>query len=454
MAIIKPRLIDYFNIPITQEEASFAIPFLDEDIPLYLDPFLLWKSPSQQDNALHMSLLNSFNYFGFLMKKDRIEEAVQILISLSECSEAGLGSGHTKKGLKISAKTANEILSLFKTIPQVQAYGFTHFEEIQLFVNNISKDRVSDIACNFLKSFLVDFTQDECYKYGIPMKPFDNQSVYNTKTYKQNIETIELPYNPETNTPIILIPKRWLRYSPWINYDEYFEKAYIKQEDDLLNEKVQVLKYNRRNYDMVSSYISLKERNQADCKNDPLFKQIPIVSAKKCLNGILKLPTGKTDNADKKYEDYCTKLMASLLYPHLDFAQSQSRIESGTQIRDLIFYNNCSFPLLEDLYKNYACRQIVFEMKNVNELSRDHINQLNRYLAEQFGRFGIILTRNTPKKNILKNTVDLWAGQRKCIICLTDEDVRMMVNVFESKQRDPMEVINKKYVEFIRMCPA
>lgn len=93
-------------------------------------------------------------------------------------------------------------------------------------------------------------------------------------------------------------------------------------------------------------------------------------------------------------------------------------------------------------------------MKNVNELSRDHINQLNRYLAEQFGRFGIILTRNAPKKNILKNTIDLWAGQRKCIICLTDEDVRMMVNVFESKQRDPMEVINKKYVEFIRMCPA
>lgn len=173
MAIIKPRLVDYFNIPVTQEEVPFAIPFLDEDIPLYLDPFLLWKSPSQQDNALHMSLLNSFNYFGFLVKKDRIDEAVQILISLSECSEAGLGSGHTKKGLKISAKTANEILSLFKTIPQVQAYGFTHFEEIQLFVNNISKDRVSDIACNFLKSFLVDFTQDECDKYGIPMKPFD-----------------------------------------------------------------------------------------------------------------------------------------------------------------------------------------------------------------------------------------------------------------------------------------
>ena len=39
MAIIRPRLIDFYNIPITQEEVDFAIPFLDEDIPLYLDPF-------------------------------------------------------------------------------------------------------------------------------------------------------------------------------------------------------------------------------------------------------------------------------------------------------------------------------------------------------------------------------------------------------------------------------
>jgi len=66
MSIIKPRLVDYYNVPVTQEAVDFAIPFLDEDIPLYLDPFLLWKSPSQQDNALHGILINSFNHFGVL----------------------------------------------------------------------------------------------------------------------------------------------------------------------------------------------------------------------------------------------------------------------------------------------------------------------------------------------------------------------------------------------------
>jgi hypothetical protein len=58
MAIIRPRLNDFHNLPFRQEEVDFAIPFLDEDIPLYVDPFLLWKIASQQDNALHTSIVH------------------------------------------------------------------------------------------------------------------------------------------------------------------------------------------------------------------------------------------------------------------------------------------------------------------------------------------------------------------------------------------------------------
>ena len=142
MAIIRPRLIDFYNIPITQEEVDFAIPFLDEDIPLYLDPFLLWKSPSQQGNALHLILINSFNKLGatYLKNEDKRELIAENLAGLSECSEVGLGSGKTKKGLKISINTAKEILDLFSIVPQYKTGGFSHFEEIQLYVNNISKD--------------------------------------------------------------------------------------------------------------------------------------------------------------------------------------------------------------------------------------------------------------------------------------------------------------------------
>lgn len=443
-AIIRPRLTDYYDIPVTQEKVSFAIPFLDEDIPLFLDPFLLWKSPSQQDNALHDTILNCFNHLGMQYLKGNQTEIIDILKAMSECSEVGLGSGQTKKGLRISTATAKEILELFKDIPQINQNGFKHFELIQLYVSQISKDRISDIGCNLLKSFLIDYTQNECQRYTIPMDKTHSIPVYNSRNHKLCKEDVALPYNPENNEPILLVPKRWLRYMPWINFEDYFSNSFVKEGTEEQLERPEVLNYNRYNYDAVETYVVNKESTFEQCKNDPLFKQIPVVSAKKALSAILKLPTGKTDNADQQFERKSAKLLASVLYPHMDFAQEQSRIESGTQIRDLIFYNGCSLPFLDDIYRTYEAKQIVIEMKNVREVTRDHINQLNRYLTSNFGRFGILLTRNPLKQNIFRNTVDLWAGQRKCIICLTDEDVKMMVDVYESKQRNPIDVINKK----------
>lgn len=454
MALVRPRLNDFYNLPFTQEEADFAIPFLDEDIPLYVDPFLLWKSPSMQDNSLHTAVVNSFNQLGYLLQKGNEKDAIDILIRASECNEAGLGTSKTRIGARIGEKTAQSILTLFNNVPQINKSGFVHFEEIQLFVDQISRDRISDISCNFLKSFLIDFTISECEKHSIPMAKIKLEDIYDYRKNKFVEEEVYLPINPETNQPILLMPKRWLRYLPWINYEDYYKDYFVKEIDKEETSRVKILNFNRQNYDIVRAYIATKERTQADCKNDPLFTPIPISSAKKKLSTILKLPSGKTDNADKKYEDHIVQLMASLLYPNLDFASPQSRTESGVLIRDLIFYNNKSFDFLEEIYDKYGSHQIVMELKNVQKVEREHIFQLNRYLNEQFGRFGIIVTRNPLPKSVFRNTIDLWSGQRRCIIALTDQDIEMMVSVFESKQRLPIEVIKKKYIEFIRACPS
>jgi len=159
-------------------------------------------------------------------------------------------------------------------------------------------------------------------------------------------------------------------------------------------ERVKVLGFNRENYGVVEAYVKARERSFEDCHNDPLFEQIPIVSAKRKLAAIKKLPTAKTDGADLEYERAVGQLLPSLLYPHLDFAALQSRTDSGATIRDLIFYNNQDTPFLKDLFSDYGSRQLVFEMKNVAEISRDHVNQLNRYTTDSLGKFGVLVTRN------------------------------------------------------------
>lgn len=458
MVLIRPRVTDYYGISLPQAQLDFAIPFFDEDIPLYVDPFLLWKSPSQQDQALHTSITNSFNHLNFLLHKGREADAKEILVLASECEEVGLGHSKSRKGVRVGPKKVREVLALFQDVPEYGKYGFSHFEEIQLYVRDISTDRVSDICCSFIKSFLIDFTIQQCEQIGIPVKRSIISQLYD---YRQNRflidQQVHLPVNPENGEPVVFVPKRWLRFAPWINFDDYF-RDYCPR-DEIFNpgeheDPVKVLNYNRENYGVVRHYVEAKERRQEDCKNDPLFKQIPVSSAKRKLAAIKKLPSGKKDNADRKYEDYLVQLLASLLYPDLDFADAQSRTDSGVLIRDLIFYNNRLIDFLRELHEDYGNRQIVFELKNVKTIEREHINQLNRYLDAGLGRFGVFVTRNRLPRAMFQNTIDLWSGQRHCIIALTDEDLSLMVNVFESKQRPPIDIVKKKYVEFRRACPS
>jgi|ERR1035437_2234763 hypothetical protein len=453
--MIRPRLNDYFDLPFSENDVEFAIPYLDEDIPLYVDPFLLWKSPSQQDNSLHNTLISSFNSL-VLTGNNNSSLAIELLKSFSECNEVGLGNSKSRFGKKIGDGTAIQILDIFKNIPQVKVNGLNHIEELQLLVDNISKDRISDITCSILKSFLVDYTIEQCTKNNIPIKSFEID-IYDQKIKNNHLEKVSLPFNPLLNMPIILVPKRWLRFMDWINYEDFYTRVVIQQidkEELLKKDKITILNYNRNNYDVVQHYIRIREKDSFICKNDPIFTPIPSLSIKRKLTSIIKLPTGKENSNDKIYEDNATSLLVSALYPKLDFAKEQSRTDSGVLIRDLIFYNNRNYNFLQDIYKDYGSKQIVFELKNVMKLEREHVNQLNRYLNDNFGKFGIFVTRFEAPKNIEKNIIDLWAGQRRCIIILTDDDLKLMVQLYESKQREPIDVIKKKYIEFIRKCPS
>jgi hypothetical protein len=456
ISLIRPRFTEYSGVFVPQAQLDFAIPFLDEDIPLYVDPFLMWRSPGLQDKGLHQVILGGFNNLGALSRAGKQDQAVRQLIAASECHEVGLGTSASKKGTRIGQAKAEEVLSLFNRIPYYRDHGFRHFEEIQLFVDGIGRDRISDIACNFIKSFLIDYTAQECRALGIERKEVVVPSVYNPSSLSFEDVQAEVPVHPSTGLPVLLVPKRWLRHVPWINYDSYFRD--FCPQDDIAHEgeeltRVRVQTYNRDNYGVVDAFVQARERSFKDCENDPLFSQIPVLSARRKLAAIKKLPTGKEGGADIAYEKHIGQLLPSLLYPQLDFAQEQARTDSGVSIRDLIFYNSRSHPFLQELMVDYGSRQITFEMKNVLAIERGHVDQLNRYLKDNLGNFGIFVTRNPLKKAQFSSTIDLWSGQRKAIVALSDADIEQMVEVFDSKQRSPLDVVVKKYVEFRRACP-
>lgn len=120
--LIRPRLNDYHGILLSQAKVDFAIPFLDEDIPLYVDPFRLWQSPSYQDNGLHMLFKSAFNGLGKMYVEGEQAKAINLLKRISECNEVGLGNSKSRAGKRIGDGLAKEVLSLYETIPSVNKY--------------------------------------------------------------------------------------------------------------------------------------------------------------------------------------------------------------------------------------------------------------------------------------------------------------------------------------------
>lgn len=458
-SIVNPRLVDYFGLDFSQDEVDFAIPHLREDIPLYLDPFLLWSSEDQHYQELHKRLIGFFDDIRLLVSQGRNADAHALLRRCTEPREMGLGySLGSKRGSAIGPQLIGNIIQAYNTVPQIADENVNHIEELQLIIPGIAEDRISDITASVLKDFFLEFTLRSARDLNIPTKPFVIDSIYDaSRKLWRPAGRMKLPYSPLDETPLIFAPLNLLRHLPWINYEDYYRSGYAPYVlgPDQVGRKVSkpaVLAYNRENYVAVERYVKEKELLADRCKPDPLFERLTIATLRKKFIQLRELGTGTEGGNDKKYEELIFDLLSSLLYPLLTFAEGRVRTVNGVHIRDLIFYNDGKTAFFRDLRDRYDARQPVFELKNVKLLDTEHVNQLYRYLDEEFGRFGILVTRNSASKAILKNTVDLHSSKRCMILCLDDSDMELMLNLLEAS-REPAEVVKKKYVEFTRLLP-
>lgn len=457
--IANPRLIDAFGVDLAQDDVDFAIPRLHEDIPLYIDPFLLWVSKDSRLRDLHDRLLSFFRLVGGLTRDGDHEGAAQLLAGCEEPRAMGLGySSGSRRGSNIGSKLIGSIIAVHEAVPQLRDGNIRHIEEIQLVVPGIAEDRISDTACSILKDFFIEYTAQKCSALGIPTHPTRLGNVYDSsRMLWVPADEAPLPYNPTDNTPILFAPLDLLRRLPWINYEDYYHSSFASHvlEPDQKRKRVAkqaVLEFNARNYSEVEQYVAERERLGDRCSPDPLFRPLASSTLRSKFREVRELPTGSSDGADRRFEDLVFDLLSSMFYPTLEFAESRVRTASGAHIRDLIFYNDSKTEFWRDIRDRHDARQPVFEIKNVRGLETEHVNQLFRYLDEEFGRFGVLVTRNPVPKAVLRNTIDLHSSKRVAILCIDDRDIELMLSMLDSG-RDPCDVIKKKYVEFTRLLP-
>lgn len=230
-------LADYHGIQDDVFAATGALdPILDVDTRLFIDPSLLRVCSVPELTASYASVVE---YFDNVMKivrniqepRDRMWRKADELLKFPEV--AGLSIGYASKGTSGSGMGPALREHLLGTIIEIVNAGVsdpTLFELVGIFEDGIGPDRISDMVARIIASDLVKFTQRVCRDCGIPMTLH--------RLPKLNISE-DLPSNPLTGNPIILVPNAILRDLPIAH--EYADIEWIASHNATLREELNSL---------------------------------------------------------------------------------------------------------------------------------------------------------------------------------------------------------------------
>lgn len=207
---------DYFDVdPNIIEEYGAVNISLINDIPLFIDPFLLFNSKNPDFQAIHSEMIG---YLYFLQEQARMAPVLskgmsQAWFRFSEVKQTWLGfsqSGNSGRGM--GADFANGLFegltSVFKDFSETTITKSPHIEKLCLISPNVGRDKISDFTTNFAKRYLLEYTQ-EFAKKEINQKYCRNVKIrrvsFNWDTHTWQDGSFYLPYH--RNDFVLLTPK-------------------------------------------------------------------------------------------------------------------------------------------------------------------------------------------------------------------------------------------------------
>jgi hypothetical protein len=452
---------------ISQFEVDFVIPRVGIDIPIGIDPFLLFKSRDLVFSELHSLLLRAFNKGIEFVKDGNIDEALK-LFDFPEVAEIGLGkTKKSKRGSGVGAFLAQLIIETLIDSPALQERGVKHIEEMQLVSVGIGPDRISDIAANLLKQYLIKYTQKQCRLWNIPIiSGVPLSHVFNFDTLTWYDDYFDLPISPFDKSPILLVPRRIVRVLPWINYEDFFRmefSAYLrakrvkgrlaqKSHPTAPNKnpgKEQIMPLIRKEIDRINQYILVKEdtRETAQPTSDYIDTSTIAVEADILKAKLNQLKPGTKNSG--KYQRVVLEIINFLFNPELIDGELEVETVEGTERRDIIFTNDSDQSFWSYLRTEHSSIFIMFEIKNTENIDNFYLNQVSTYLGDRLGRLGFMVTRNVLKEAQEKKIFSIYndSNPRKIILTLSDADLCHMIDM-KLCGNDPMRHVQKIYRTF------
>lgn len=165
-AIVDIYFSDFFEIdPSKLEEYGAFNVSLVNDLPLFIDPFLLFNSTNPVYQGLHNRIIQ---YLRFLKGKSINGQVDMGLLKswyvFREVKQNWLGFsrvGNNGSGLGVDFARAlhANLHSIFSDFGQEQVTRGSHLEKLCLIAEGVGRDNISDFTTNLIKDFLLEYTQ-------------------------------------------------------------------------------------------------------------------------------------------------------------------------------------------------------------------------------------------------------------------------------------------------------
>ena len=217
---------DSFGIDpsVIEKYGAFDISLIN-DLPLFIDPFLLFHSESEEYQALHHQIID---YLVFL--RDRAAEGA---VSEGELRNwycfpevkqnwfgfSLVGNGGSGLGIDFARELHANLHVIFSDFGDERITEGSHLEKVCLVSDGVGRDNISDFVTNLIQDFLCRFTERFAAQHVDPRHVLEvtiNRAIFNYTTQAWQRKTYKLPWH--RGDFVLLTPRAMLtRDETWIN---------------------------------------------------------------------------------------------------------------------------------------------------------------------------------------------------------------------------------------------
>lgn len=458
------KISEKFNLNLDQASLDFVDIDLDTDLLVFIDPTALRTLESSWGHKCASQVQQFFQTVLDHIHNNRHEDAKALLYNLKERNEFHIGfSSGKSRGSAFGNISADLVWNALFQSKAASTGLVKDIEDTCLSIEGIGSDMISDAICNIIRPMLIEYTQDMCKYYGIPLTPNVNSGpIWNTVTKQWSEYPVALPV--VDGDVFLLIPKNIVRRKISYDYQEYYRHyilpelqiEHIRQGSPLVHYVKKTGAPRVYKTDLISFYGDSKqsgieltigrehiwEKYKTDKEVNPVppisndsfleLQHQPATDWDALITELINVSKG-TKDADN-YEKVIEKIFSALFYPNLTYPIKQARLHEGRKRVDIQYSNEAKDGFFSWISTHQPCSYIFVECKNyTNEVANPEVDQLAGRFSPRRGKVGLLVIRDCENQELLDNRCrDTAQDDRGFMISLTDQDIIRLIRDYRT----------------------